>query len=465
MMKWVLVLVAAASVLSGQAAAGDAPNYGAIAMNAANWIVQTRIDTPQGCYWADDLIGQSSVSYNRTFDLYSGISGTIKYLIEAHMFSGKADYLETAQCAGNYILAHLPALIESKVDTSLYHGGVAGIGYGLYELGKYTKTESYTHGVQEIIDYLFSEGKPSGGGIKVNKMAPLRWGETGTLLFVLHVYQDTKNATLLQFASEMGDYLVSLGVPAHGGLKWYSDFGPNLEAPNYAEGTSGISYTLLGLHKFTQKASHLDAALKGAAYLQAVADTSNGGCVIFHSSSDPSLIYLGECNGNAGTGRLWVRLFQVTGNSTWLTWSGMSAKTIRDHQPAPPFSWYYYIGKSDSPIWSNVGQCDGSAAVVELSMLMHEVNGTLFPDNWSYGQMVAQNMIDVGTTKGDETYWVTTEWRTRMSSTTAPQVGYMQGASGVGSLMLGLEALSQGKPSNTYRINLPDSPRNFGFSV
>lgn len=54
MMKWVLVLVAAASVLSGQAAAGDAPNYGAIAMNAANWIVQTRIDTPQGCYWADE---------------------------------------------------------------------------------------------------------------------------------------------------------------------------------------------------------------------------------------------------------------------------------------------------------------------------------------------------------------------------------------------------------------------------
>jgi hypothetical protein len=39
----------------------------------------------------------------------------------------------------------------------------------------------------------------------------------------------------------------------------------------------------------------------------------------------------GECNGPVGTGRFWFRMYQVTGDRTWLLWAQASAKTIVDH--------------------------------------------------------------------------------------------------------------------------------------
>lgn len=159
---------------------------------------------------------------------------------------------------------------------------------------------------------------------------------------------------------------------------------------------AGVAYYLLTLYHFTQDSSFLQArpsasrlngsahrcvcwqaALSGAQYLLAIANTDNGGCVIHMSPQDATMYYLGECNGPPGTGRLWVRLYQVwrsrvrslllsiscpachpcfppccwrraacavvhsccagcaacqvTGNSTWLYWAQASGKSLIDH--------------------------------------------------------------------------------------------------------------------------------------
>eukprot|EP00463_Aulacantha_scolymantha_P005689 TRINITY_DN7060_c0_g1_i1.p1 TRINITY_DN7060_c0_g1~~TRINITY_DN7060_c0_g1_i1.p1 ORF type:complete len:163 (-),score=22.49 TRINITY_DN7060_c0_g1_i1:191-679(-) len=149
-----------------------------------------------------------------------------------------------------------------------------------------------------------------------------------------------------------------------------------MEMPNYAEGTSGIAFYLATLYNVTSDTKYLDAAIGGAHYLQAIADTTDDGCAIWHDNGNKDLIYLTECQGPPGTGRLWVRLYQVTGDPTWLKWARGSAKTLIVHgKKIGKFNWYYFKSGEKAPFWDNVGQCDGSSAVVEYMLMMHKVTG------------------------------------------------------------------------------------------
>jgi hypothetical protein len=101
-----------------------------------------------------------------------------------------------------------------------------------------------------------------------------------------------------------------------------------------------------------------------------------------------------------------------------------------------------------------------------------------------YTERLAVDIINHGTlTDNNGMMWVTDEWRTDPVGTRAPQSGYMQGAAGIifipipllpicaydiimigiGSTMLGLDQALNGKSWSSVRIELPDSPANFGF--
>jgi len=227
--------------------------------------------------------------------------------------------------------------------------------------------------------------------------------------------------------------------------------------PNYSEGTSGIAYYLITLYHFTKDQAFLNAALAGAYYLLAVANKDNGGCMVFHSTQAPTMYYLGECNGPPGTGRLWTRLYQVTGNSTWLFWAEASAKSLVDH--GSTFNWVYHTDRTD-PFWNNVGLCDGNAASVEYFNYLYQLTNK--GDHWLFADKVASNIISRGTSDGDGLKWTTVEWRTNPALSTGPQVGYMQGNAGLGSTFLGMYESFNKKPSSV-RVQLPDSPYAFGF--
>ena len=66
-----------------------------------------------------NLIGQNrDADSNRTFDLYSGVAGTVVFLLEAY------------DAAGAY-LASASEVIASNTSTGLYHGGAAGMTFAL----------------------------------------------------------------------------------------------------------------------------------------------------------------------------------------------------------------------------------------------------------------------------------------------------------------------------------------------
>lgn len=441
-----------------------AVDYNAVAIGAADWIVSEQISSPSGIYWSDVLIGQKNAKYNRSLDLYSGVSGTIFFLLEAHRYDSTKSYLTSAQGGADLLLSRLPSVLgKSGTDTGLYHGGLAGVGHALMEVYEATKEKKYLDGALSIVDYV---SKASGGSGELEKQYkyPVRFGTAGVAFWCLDVYKKVANANALALAKAGADWLISVAdKPKEGGLKWYSGFGPGSEYPNYAEGTAGISFFLVTLYNVTKESKYLDAAISGAHYLQAIADTTDGGCVIWHDNRNKDLIYLTECQGPPGTGRLWVRLYQVTGDSTWLTWARGSAKTLIDHgKKTGKYSWYYYKSGKTAPFWDNVGQCDGSSAVVEYMLVMYKVTND--KQYLTFAQDVAEDIVARGTkdTKSGGMYWIVEEDR-GSSASLGQQVGYMEGAAGIGSVLFWMGNVMGGNTQSSPRLCLPDSPRNFGF--
>jgi len=440
-------------------------DYNAIAISAADWIVSEALSTPTGIYWPDSLIGQKNANYNRSLDLYSGVSGTIFFLLEAHRYDSTKSYLTNAEMGANYMLSRLPSLLgKSNTDTGLYHGGLAGIGHALLEVYGVTQKDSYLKGALNILDYINKIGGAT-GELETHYKYPLRFGTAGVGFWCLDIYKKTKNSQALELAKKAGNWLISVAdKPKEGGLKWFSGFGPGLELPNYAEGTSGISYFLATLYNVTSESEYLNAAISGAKYLQAIADTTDDGCAIWHDNNNKDLIYLTECQGPPGTGRLWVRLYQVTGDLTWLKWARGSAKTIMDHaKQTGKFNWYYFKSGKVAPFWDNVGQCDGSSATLEYMLMMYKITEDhLYLD---FAEEVANDIVARGTkdAKSGGMYWIVEEDRTSRSTSRGQQVGYMEGAAGIGSVLFWMGKIFQVNMKSSPRLCLPDSPRNFGF--
>jgi len=359
----------------------------------------------------------------------------------------------------------LDVMITEKFDTGLYHGGVSGVAFALYELYKATNDVNYRSGAEKAIYYVEHQARKEKSGTSFNDVYILRWGNAGVGFGFLYFYYETKNSTYLDLATEIGLFLISVGVPANGGMHWYYESGFGDEYPNYADGTAGIGEYFLTLYHFTNNSQFLDTASQAATYLLAIANKDNDGCMIYHDAAGKTMYYLSECNGPSGTGRFWYRFYQVTSDSTWLQWAERSAKSVRDHSagvsPGYGFNWVYHTDRSD-PEWPNYGQCDGNSGAAEYALLLSQEPKANTTTHLNFTTALCDDILAHATTTSTGSMYVTTqEWRTD-STTFKPQVGYMQGIAGMGSVFYGLDYLLNSK-SIYPRIALPDSPWAFGF--
>jgi hypothetical protein len=144
----------------------------------------------QGIYWPASLVGQNAdASYNRTYDLYSGVAGVIVFLLEAHTATGNASYLTAAEAAGVYLAASVPTIIASQTSTGLYHGGAAGMAFSLGELNARVPSPPLSDAYGALVQYIIDSAVPGPqGGMVLNQYPGLRWGTAGIGLFLLQVW-------------------------------------------------------------------------------------------------------------------------------------------------------------------------------------------------------------------------------------------------------------------------------------
>jgi lantibiotic modifying enzyme len=433
-MKNIVSTLAIVLLLSASLHAGNAP-YREAALEAARWIRASAIKTEQGITWPADPLDKKSVGAT----LYSGAPGIILFLIEAYHSTADDRFLQDARAASD----HLLSILSNEKESGLYVG-IAGIGFTLQETFKATRDAKYRQGALKCAQLIRERAIKVGKGVEWNDSTDVIGGGAGIGLFLLYAAREFKEPALLDLAIQDGHRLLELARDEAGGQKWAMSPGFKRLMPNFSHGTAGVAYFLATLYQQTKREEFLKGAIGGAKYLRQVAMTEGDVCLVFHNEPDgKDLYYLGWCHGPAGTARLFYRLYQVTGDRVWMEWVKKSARALLQSG----------IPEKQTPgFWNNVSQCCGSAGVAEFSLNLYAL--TRDRAYLDFSRRVTANLIERATRDADGMKWIQAEHRVRPDLLVA-QTGYMQGAAGIGMLLLHIDDFERGKKA---RIRFPDSP-------
>ena len=433
-----LPFTAAIFCLTGCSAARHDRPYLDAALQAASWIQSVEQATGAGKTWPADPENLGQV----TTDLYAGSAGVVLFFLEAYTTTGEVRFLSDARAGADDLLARIPEDL-GRPGAGLYTG-VAGAGFALLETYQTTRDQKYRAGVERIVKLLHTQARKSGDGIGWSDVTDVIGGSAGTGLFLLHVADELDAPEARELAVAAGRRLVQLGQDAERGKKWALSPGYERLMPNFSHGTAGIAYFLATLYQQTGELAFLDAAIAGARYLQAVAKTDDGGCLIFHHEpGGEDLFYLGWCHGPVGTARLFYRLAEVTDDPEWMTWVRKCARSLMTSG----------IPERRTPgYWNNVGQCCGAAGVAQLFLDLHRVTGER--EYLDFAMRVTADLLKRATHTDSGLKWVQAEHRVRPELLVA-QTGYMQGAAGIGLLLLHLDAVNNNRQPT---IVFPDTP-------
>lgn len=410
------------------------------AVKAARWIRTTRVATPDGLLWLSGPERPEGMSASP--ELYTGTSGVVLFLVELARATGDESWLKEAAAGADWLIAGLP----ETLDHAGLYTGVPGIGLAIHQVAKATGQEKHRKGAERCLELVHAGAKPAGAGVEWDAGLDVIAGSAGTILYLLHMARELDRPASRELALKAGMRLAELGIPEAGGRKWRMMNDPEAKRlmPNFSHGTAGIAYALATLHLETGREEPLAAALAGARYLQSVANTEGDGCLIFHHEPEPdgrNLYYLGWCHGPAGTVRLFYQLARATKDDAWMGWVRRGTRSIVASG----------IPERQTPgFWNNAGQCCGLAGVADLFLRLHKVTG----EGLGFARKVGESLLAKATPAGDGLKWVHAEHRVRPEYVYA-QTGYMQGAAGIGMLLLHLDAVERGKE---WGFRLPDSP-------
>jgi lantibiotic modifying enzyme len=414
--------------------------YRAAALGAAQWIESTAISDKTGVVWPADPLDPKTVNTS----LYAGTPGPILLFLEAYRYTGNKKYLEQARAGSDALMAS----ISKEESTGLYEG-IAGLGFTLGETYLVTNDKKYLDGAMQCVHLLQEKAQKTGKGVKWSEMTDIIGGNAGTGLFLLWAANELHADGARDLAIQAGEHSIESAVPQpNGDLKWMMDPTYPREMPNFSHGTAGVAYFLATLYQQTHQKEFLDAAVAGANYLLSIREQDPNICLIYHDDERKKLFYLAWCHGPAGTARLFYRLYQVTGDKTWLDWTIKSARAIVA-EGGPQ--------KAVSPgEWNNVGMCCGISAQGEFFFDLYRVT-----NDRQYLDLAkkASDHVLVEATKDAKGYrWVQVETRVRPDIAIA-QTGYMQGASGIGLWMLHFDAALRNEKKPV--IKFPDNPFDF----
>ena len=414
----------------------------AVALDAARWIQASAVTSPEGTIWpaipgAADGAGDTAIAS----DLYSGSAGVVLFFLELSRTTGDAAHLALARSGADALLASL----DGETDPGLYTG-LAGIGFVLIEAARHTGDTRYRDGSRRIVARLRERAVDRGTGVEWNDTTDIISGSAGIGLFLLDAAEALELPEAGALAASAGRRLLERGRPGAGGIKWPMDGTSAQSFPNFSHGTAGVAYFLATLSQATGDRGFLEAALAGAKYLQATADTEGDLCLVLHHEPDDAgrlLYYLGWCHGPAGTARLWYRLWQATGDRAWLEWAAKSARAILASG----------IPERQTPgFWNNVGVCCGSAGVAAFLLAHHRATGDAA--SLALARRVSAQILASAVRDAHGIRWPHAQHRTRPTEIAA-QTGWMQGAAGIGAWFLHLDAFDRG---TALPIRFPDSP-------
>lgn len=432
----VLLVTGSAAAAATRLPAED--RYRRAAIEAGEWIRHTAIRTDVGTVWPADPEATRSAPSN----LYSGGAGVVLFFLELSRSTGEDSYLEDARSGAAFLIATLPDDLKKPGSAGLYTG-VAGTGFVLGELFRTTGESTHRNGALRCLELLKAGATTVGRGVQWSDTSDIISGGAGVGLFLLDLARRLERKDALELATRAGDRLLELADEEEDGLSWRMQPGYDRLMPNFSHGTAGVAFFLARLHQESDEPRFLEAAIGGARRVRALAG-GDGSCLLFHHRpGGEQLFYLGYCHGPPGTARLFQQLASVRDDPQWSTWVSESADQLR-HSGIPE--------QRTPGFWNNVGQCCGSAGVASFFLELHRAGKQ--PADLAFARRLADDLLERARGQDQRLSWIQAEHRLRPDLLVA-QTGYMQGAAGIGMLLLQLDAALEGRSD---WIRLPDAP-------
>ncbi|HLA91295.1 MAG TPA: lanthionine synthetase LanC family protein [Gemmatimonadaceae bacterium] len=417
------------------------------ALRAERWIRSTAITTTNGRTWPCTPGDARRGAPERS--LYSGVPGVILFYLELYAATGEHRFLDEGVRGALDLAATIPEPGGAVRQAGLYEG-LAGHVFVLRAAHRAAGREELRAAARRGANALAAAARAAEtGGVAWNDSTDIIAGSAGIGL-VLLTSRDLLGDQATALARRAADRLLALAKPvADGQRRWMPSVTLEREYPNFSHGTAGVAYFLATLAQQGGESAHLEAATDGARYLRAIAVPSGDGIAIRHhrnprDDDGADLFYLSWCHGAAGTARLFERLGVIDGDVAWRTTADALARgTVAQGVPE----------QRTAGFWNNISQCCGNAGVAEYFLVRHERSNDA--RDLAQARRHADDLLLRGTTDGHAERWVQAE--NRVSPTdVAAQTGWMQGAAGVGAMLLHLDTAMRGERP-TRAVTFPDS--------
>lgn len=409
-----------------------------LATRCALWIDQSGQRNESGMAWPADPLKPGAIG----LDLYNGMPGVVSFFANLYHAGGDERWRDRAQQGGTYLVAEGARRLAS-VGGGLYTG-LAGLATTYRTLEMTGVGPQWSGQARRAARELAAMAKTTPDGAEWSDSNDIISGTAGIGLFLVDAASAWKDNSLADLSVQAGRKLLKNAQAAEGGLMWFPAASLARNYPNFSHGTAGVAYFLATLYQQSKDRTFLDGALAGARYLDAVATKRDGARAIFHvSGGGEDRFYLSWCHGPVGTARLFYRLQQTTGDRKWgQVVDELTAWLITSGAPEQESAGY----------WNNISQCCGGVGVGQYCIDLARHHPT--PTAAKLRDRVVATTRSKATDDAAGLRWVQAENRAQPENLVA-QTGFMQGAAGVGTFFLQLDALSRGVK---WPAPLPDTP-------
>ena len=429
-----------ASVLAGLQEASRP--YRDLAVRCAQWIDKCAQRSPSGLAWPADPLEPASIG----LDFYNGTPGVVLFYANLWHATGDTRWRDRAQLGGEYLVAESRRAGDA-LDAGLYTGR-AGLAAVYMALAATKVGPGWDEAARQAVREIAARARTVGDGVEWSDANDIISGTAGAGLLLLDASARWKDASLTGLAAKAGRRLLATAHADTGGLMWFPSASLQRNYPNFSHGTAGVAYFLATLYQRTQERAFLNGALSGAIYLDAIATKRDGARAIFHQSGGgENRFYLGWCHGPVGTARLFHQVERIIGDGRWGAWiEELAAWVVASGAPERQSDGY----------WNNISQCCGNVGIGQFWIDLSRRGRLPGVSLNAMRYRVATNTMARATDDGDGLRWPQAENRTQPGNVVA-QTGFMQGAAGVGTFFLQLDAYSRG---DAWPTPWPDTPWN-----
>ncbi len=329
--------------------------------------------------------------------LYAGTAGVLVFLENAAAILEDEELAQLADRTAAGLLAVAADSSRQRIRWSQEPGassaaglytGDAGVGHAFLVRARLRESREDLRVARRVADDLLERSRKEGQGRYWSHDLDAISGATGTLLFLLELYEETSDRKYRQGALAAARWLIQEATEVDGPVElfiWGATRSSERHYPNFSHGTAGTAYALARVADATGDRQCLEAAIAGALWLLRNGKWEEETLVWYHYAPGHEDTFLeGWCHGPAGTGRLFFLLAELTDQELFADAARRSARWIQRERPHP--------GDPDSGTrFYSPSLCCGSAGVLDFFVDAYRATGE--EEYLDYARGVAANLV------------------------------------------------------------------------